>query len=645
VVVLAASAPFISSAWQFMRRGVPDVLFTGDGATLELRVLHAAHGTQLLGPYSRFEWSHPGPAFFYLALPLYEAFHRHGPALNLFVLLSNLTCAIALALTARRLRGDLFALAVTALLAAYEGAGADFQLSGEWNPVVPILPLGLLSLLCARLAQGMLGPLPFIAFLASAIVQTHVGFTPVVVVVVLLASALHVAARPSMPRARRLSLVIVSALVLALLWMPPVVENVAHDPGNLTLLERFFTAPHAPEHPWRTVIDTVAVQLTVAPLALVRVFAPSVHASGAVARGVGAGLAVGVSGAVVAGVTQRDRVLLALSSLALGEMGAACFAVRAVRGEVHPYLVEWISMVGWVGCAALLAWLVPWLRRTFHMRAALATGIAALALTAASVRAESLRAKSFREPDEGAERLAHEVERHVVSEPIDRPVVRIVSHDVWPTAAAVVLDLVKHDVPIFVEPSWLFMMGHELAASEPGHVTLLIGDREFCKLSEARPDLRLIATVPETCALVGDPGYLHEHRVAGAVTLVRATGVRGDPARAVDGIVPAEGTRWDSALSIVLVDKASSVEVAVPVSAGELNGVFLSADGSDTYAVDCVDDAGTRRVLGRVLAGVPVGMGTGFLFTNELASCAAIRVRPDKGDGFYSVGEVGFLRK
>src|SRR5438128_486259 len=108
-LVAAALAPFVPAAMQFVRRGVPDYLFTGDGAILELRTLYAARGTQLLGPYSRFAWSHPGPTFFYLALPIYEAFHERGPALNLFMFLVNLLGAVVIVLLARRLRGDPFA--------------------------------------------------------------------------------------------------------------------------------------------------------------------------------------------------------------------------------------------------------------------------------------------------------------------------------------------------------------------------------------------------------------------------------------------------------------------------------------------------------------------------------------------------------
>ena len=41
-----------------------------DFALLELSTDEALRGTQLLGPYSRFGWRHPGPAYFYLQAPL-----------------------------------------------------------------------------------------------------------------------------------------------------------------------------------------------------------------------------------------------------------------------------------------------------------------------------------------------------------------------------------------------------------------------------------------------------------------------------------------------------------------------------------------------------------------------------------------------
>jgi hypothetical protein len=49
-----------------------------DAAIIELDVRNALDGGQLLGPYSRFGWNHPGPAYFYLLGPAYwlSAPHR-----------------------------------------------------------------------------------------------------------------------------------------------------------------------------------------------------------------------------------------------------------------------------------------------------------------------------------------------------------------------------------------------------------------------------------------------------------------------------------------------------------------------------------------------------------------------------------------
>jgi hypothetical protein len=109
----------VPAAWEFVQRGVPDVLFTGDGAALELRVLQAGRGVQFLGPYSLFGWSHPGPAYFYLALPFYELFGERGPALNLFALVVNGVAAVARVLITQRLLGFATAIAAAALVSVF----------------------------------------------------------------------------------------------------------------------------------------------------------------------------------------------------------------------------------------------------------------------------------------------------------------------------------------------------------------------------------------------------------------------------------------------------------------------------------------------------------------------------------------------
>ncbi len=656
-LVLAAAAPFLPGAWQFLIRGVPDVLFTGDGGTLELRTLHAAHGTQLLGPYSRFQWCHPGPAFFYLALPIYELFHEHGPALNLFTFIANFACTLALTLSAWRLRGHVFALSAAALLAIYECIDPPFQLSGEWNPMTPILPLALLSLLCARLALGRIETLPPFAFVASAAVQTHIGFLPVVLSLCALAAIFgivrallerrdgRVAFRNPGARAppRRVAWSLATtACVLIIAWLPPLAENARGPRGNLGLLYRFFTAPHTPEHTWPIVLETVARQLAFLPLVTARLAGFTAAPSGALALGIALAEVMLVGAALAVGLWRRDDVLVVLSSIALGEVAASLAAVRAIRGEIHPYLVAWITIVGWFAATAIAAWVLSAPDRALEHKAVSAgLALGAFAVFALCIRQQARHTEVFRQPDVDAERLAHEVRQYLVAEHVRSPLIRIATGDEWPTAVGVVLDLFKHHVPIFVDNYWLFLMGTEFAAPSSEQPWLFIGDRAFYESARKRPDLRLVAAAGDAFALLGDPDYLAKHRVAAKLAVVSATGVVGDPARAVDGVIPAEGTRWDSPLSVVLTSTESAIEVTVP--GADVNGVFLSVDGSDTYAVRCTGDDGRPVLLGSVLAGVPIGMGTGFLRSDALHSCRTVTVSPERGDGYYSVAEIGFL--
>src|SRR5579872_1943974 len=66
--VIANLVPFAVLAIRAMF-SAPVALY-GDDAVNELNLDRALRGRQLLGPYSRFGWHHPGPAFAYLAVPV-----------------------------------------------------------------------------------------------------------------------------------------------------------------------------------------------------------------------------------------------------------------------------------------------------------------------------------------------------------------------------------------------------------------------------------------------------------------------------------------------------------------------------------------------------------------------------------------------
>jgi 4-amino-4-deoxy-L-arabinose transferase-like glycosyltransferase len=180
VLIAAAVAPWIPDILAFIREGVPDPVYAGDAAALEFGVFHALHGDQLLGPYSRFGWSHPGPAMFYLAAPFYAAFGQHSAALRLFAFVVNMVSALAIVHSVRLLNGRLAGLIAAAFIAVFTTVARPFLPTNVWNPILPMLPLALTFCLAARIARGEARLLPIFAVLASAAVQTHVAYGPAI---------------------------------------------------------------------------------------------------------------------------------------------------------------------------------------------------------------------------------------------------------------------------------------------------------------------------------------------------------------------------------------------------------------------------------------------------------------------------------
>ena len=80
-----------------------DLPATGDYAALELYTRLAAQGRQLLGPYSRFGFHHPGPAYFYASVPLYVL---TGERFAGILLTAALVHVVSIAFILRRLGRD-----------------------------------------------------------------------------------------------------------------------------------------------------------------------------------------------------------------------------------------------------------------------------------------------------------------------------------------------------------------------------------------------------------------------------------------------------------------------------------------------------------------------------------------------------------
>ena len=246
--------PLVVSAVHVL--GARHIYNAGDDAGIELRTRDVGHHPVLLGLWSRSDWNHPGPALFYLLALPYRLAGSKPAGLQLGALLINGAAVLGMAVLARR-RGGL-ALSLLTLLGCgllLRGLGPQFVAS-PWNPVTPVLPFGFLVLLCWSLTRDDLWALPVAAGVASFCVQTHVGYLPLALPLIALGVGwLVIRARRSRPQDRSGSLLLqgrdfarasfLTAAIVGVMWLPPLLDQVLHRPGNLYRIARYFAHPGA----------------------------------------------------------------------------------------------------------------------------------------------------------------------------------------------------------------------------------------------------------------------------------------------------------------------------------------------------------------------------------------------------------------
>jgi hypothetical protein len=225
-----------------------------DLAQTEMRVRDVGTGhTPLVGLIGRASVngqssSHPGPISFYALAPVYRLLGGGAWGLLAGVVVLDVT-ALALAMwMAVRRGGAALALGVAAAVALLLSSYGTRVLTEPWNPYMPVLwwlvmLLAVWSVLCGDVAM-----LPVAVFAGSFCMQTHVSYLGLVAGMVALAlGAVAVAlVRRWGDRAGRRRLLAWTGGSLALgvvLWVPPLLDQVRHDPGNARMVVDFFRDP------------------------------------------------------------------------------------------------------------------------------------------------------------------------------------------------------------------------------------------------------------------------------------------------------------------------------------------------------------------------------------------------------------------
>ena len=246
-------------------------------------------------------------------------------------------------------------LLVTAYLVVVEPDPFDI-----WNPSVTLLPFVALLLLSWSVACRDWWMLPWLAFVASFVVQTHVGLAPgtaaaigFAVVVAVMRWRRDAASRTDTSRdaidaeRQRMGRAgLVSVAVVFVAWLPPLIQEATGREGNLSALVRFFTQPGS-AHTLSEGLTNTGLQAT---LMLRGLFVP-ISLRGDTQQLLTLALvvsAVAFVGALASARRLRSGDTLALLALVAVELVVGVYAVTRIAGPIQYYLVQWISAVGFV---------------------------------------------------------------------------------------------------------------------------------------------------------------------------------------------------------------------------------------------------------------------------------------------------------
>ena len=455
-------------------RGAAAAPATSDTAVIELYTRLASEGRLLLGAYSRFQWHHPGPLYFYLLVPFYRlsgettvGLHAGAAALALASL------GTMLAVLHRRRPWLALLAAVSATVLVWRAAEA---LASPWNPHVALWPIVALVVLAADVLAGEPTHLPVAALLASVAAQAHVALVPVVGVLSV-GPALRALAGVGTPteRVRWRRPLAFTLVVLAIVWCLPVYEQLTALPsGNMTVLWRFFAHRTAEAQPLPVAVSAWSDMVVglVRPNLYVAHGWPFIESPIPWAEWLSLAVLASLGAGAVRAWLRRDAFAVALQALLLTALSMALWAVTRIDDRIFDHDVFWLVGLGALALPAALDGLgvmnrslaasvgrgraVPWIVAVCIV---LTVGVA---LTQVRLAARQSYAPSA--DATAARAVAADIAAYAARVRSGRLLLRI-DQDVWGIAAGAILDLHRRGARVAVEDDWLVMFAPEFRAS------------------------------------------------------------------------------------------------------------------------------------------------------------------------------------
>jgi hypothetical protein len=343
-LVVLAGAPFVVAlAWSF--QGSWHV--TGDAAIFATRVLEAPGDPPLVGVYSRFGWYHPGPALaWWFLVPSWLSGGAPAVLSAAGMALKGLA-AVWATILAGRLAGFVgAALAVaTATILLLSHPDTAYSI---WNPTVVVLCFFCAVVAAWATAAGDRWGPTVLVVAGSICAQAHVGYLPLVVVLVGLAGVTAAIGerRASGAGPGWRAPLLVAAVAGLVVWAPALVDQFLAT-GNLGELLAYFTGDQggslglssalgivarsvAPWGPWIGGAEPTGLLSDLRPAPLWWLTFPI----------------IALALAAASAWRRRDRVLAVLVVVVAGASMAGVVTLASLSDVAYPYLFAWSGVLG-----------------------------------------------------------------------------------------------------------------------------------------------------------------------------------------------------------------------------------------------------------------------------------------------------------
>ncbi len=336
---LVVAAPLVVAAvrlWNAHPVAVSDV------AIIELQAHDVGVHTPLVGPQSRFGFSHPGPALFYWLAPFIRMFGNNGSLLAAVVF--NSAMFVAVVRIARKVGSETLAVVMAIAIVLFERSSLA-QLVDAWNPWIALSAFLAFAVGAWGCACGQWSSVPVTVLAGSFALQTHVGYVYLmasvgIVVMVMTVKNWHHSARGPM---------VIAGVIGVAMWIPVVIDQLSGD-QNLSKIWSVQRASDEPRIGFRLGAEMIAhpvgakfewiwgrLDALFLPIAPLWWLVPVLLCW------------LAVIGVALRGGRHRQALLLILCCVMTG---AGWWSFAEILGLPYPYLGRWailISMLGLVG--------------------------------------------------------------------------------------------------------------------------------------------------------------------------------------------------------------------------------------------------------------------------------------------------------